>query len=242
MAISLLQTTSKNAAAVGSSTLAFPGNVTAGSMLVAYILKNSAGISLTASDNRNGNYSGGSQDISQNVSSTSLAICTFPNAAAGATTVTFSASGGTGSLQCVIEEWAGLATTTPLDKTQANTFIAGTSVSSNATAATSQAIELVLGAVGMDNGQTVTQGAGFTLGTNVNATRTGIENLITSVAGPQTATFTLGASDSGVVLVATYKASGAGGPILMGQACLNWIIMIGLSVFSGVLSGAVQWF
>ncbi len=201
MAIALVQTASKTAGSVNTSTLAFPGNVTAGSLLVAYVYKGDVASVLGASDGPNGAYH---NDVSLGFSGSSGGIFTVANAAGGATTVTFTGT-GIGSLQCVLEEWSGVATSTPLDKTQSATFSTSSAPTSGATATTSQANELVLGLVAMDTGQAVTPGTGYTLGTNANAFHEMQEYRIVSSSNMQTANFTLGAADSGVALVATYK-------------------------------------
>jgi hypothetical protein len=211
---SLLQTASKNAGAVGSSTLAFPSNVTSGSLLVVYITINAATGTLSASDNVNGNYN---VDVTAQGQNNTGAICTFPGAAGGATTVTFSQSGAAGGLTCVIEEWSGIVPSTALDQIASVAYTSTSTPSSGSTPTTTQAYELLLGAVVMNIAQTVTPGTGWSLGRIQG--RIAVENQVVIATGAYAATFTLGASATGDCLISTYKCAGLP-PILMGGMSL----------------------
>ena len=211
MAIALLQSTHSNAGAVTTATLAFPSNVTAWSMLVCHIWNAGTGATLSASDNVNGSYH--LDNVLFNTPAGVIGgICTFPNAAAGATTVTFNASGGTGQLRCVIEEYSGIAISSPLDQIQSATFNATTTPSSGNTPTTTQANELLIGATFGANTHTDTAGSGYTLDPNGNNGRPSCEYQVVSVTGAYAAVFNIGSTDGGVTLIATYKALPSGPP------------------------------
>jgi len=116
-------------------------------------------------------------------------------------------------------EFAGLSATSPLDATQvAANLLPDTSPSSGLTAATTQANELVLGAIGVQGlpTQTFTPGAGFTglpragtgdlLGNNITINP---EYKIVSATGQYQADATLGTLAQWAAAVATYRADAA---------------------------------
>lgn len=210
MAITLLQSATKNAGGASSSTLAFGSNVTAASLLLSHVWHGVDNDTLTSSDNLNGSYH---LDIGDHSAGGALtaAILSVANAIAGATTVTFG-GGGTSQLRVVTEEYSGIAPVSPLDQVQTSGQITnGTNFSSGATSATTQADELVVGNISVANSLASTAGAGFTLDTNSNSSRPSTEWKEVLAAGAQTATFT-NTIATGVCLVATYKAAAGGGP------------------------------
>jgi hypothetical protein len=225
MAIALLQSRNANPGGVSSSTLAFSSNTTAGSLLVAHIWIGNGASTMTASDNVNGAYN---QDIIQQSpthGAVSSGIFTFPNCAGGAATVTYTATGG-GQLRVIIEEYSGIASTTPLDQT-------GNSINLNnntnwtvtLTGATTQANELVIAHTAASNSGTFTANQIGGLAANQdsvadNSGRPSVEYLAMSSTGTFTASWTNSANLGGLC-IASYKASGApAGVILMGGICL----------------------
>src|SRR5690242_18956388 len=90
MAITLLQSAFKGAGAVTSSTLAFPSAVTGGSLLVAHIhAASGTTLTIAVSISVNGTYTSAIQ-AALSTANITAGIFFFPNAQAGATTVTFS--------------------------------------------------------------------------------------------------------------------------------------------------------
>src|ERR1700730_8975072 len=143
-----------------TTNLAFPSAVTAGSLLVCKIFCEDAAATGTssASDSRNGSYN---QDVTNGGTANFVtSINSFPNAAAGATTVTINSSLAT-HIDAVIEEWSGVFTTSPFD-VGSNNHGSSTSPSSGATGAIAQPSSLVLGWVGATNFPTITEGSGYT--------------------------------------------------------------------------------
>lgn len=132
-----------------------------------------------------------------------------------APTVTATVTGAAVGSGMVVAEYSGLLTTDPLDK---SSYVGGTTVNitSNATAATTQNDELVIGIGGSDWGNnTYTVGAGYgnlkTMG-NVDLDFS-MQDKIIAATGAQTSTMTLGNASDQAGGVATFKAAAAGGVI-----------------------------
>ena len=88
------------------------------------------------------------QDFFVNVLNPNIETWSDPGAASGHTTVTVNLAGND-DLSVDVYEFSGLLTPTPLDKTSGNQlFSTGPTWTSNATAATSQAAEVLIGMVG----------------------------------------------------------------------------------------------
>src|SRR6185437_7059091 len=101
----LIQSAFKAAGAVSSSTLAFPSNITAGSLIVVHIWSGVANTNTSSSsDSKNGAHTQ-SAALANAAGSFICSTNFFPNAAAGATTVTFSAT-ASGQLRCLIQEFS----------------------------------------------------------------------------------------------------------------------------------------
>lgn len=129
-------------------------------------------------------------------------------------TLTIAYNDGVGSaISCVLQEFSGVATSSPLDKTIS---AQGTSAapSSGATATTTQADELVIGLVGWAGAtSTASLGSGYTNLAQVALAdaSTAMESKIVAATGAQTAAMTLGASRDWAAICATFKAAAGGG-------------------------------
>ncbi len=117
------------------------------------------------------------------------------------------------AISCVVQEFSGIATSSPLDKTA---IADGTSTAPNsgASAATTQADELVVGVAGWFGATTTASlGSGYSNLAQVakaNAS-TAMESKVVAATGAQTAAFTLAASRDWACAVATFKAASGGG-------------------------------
>lgn len=190
--------------------LAYDSNVTAGSLLVAFVYANH-GISGVA-DSR-------SQTWSSAVNVTdgatySLATYYFHNTTAGANTVTVTFAGAVTYASLQIAEYSGVATSSPLDKTASNSQTApgtGTDAITSGSVTTTTDGQLILGwttALTVGAG-TVSAGTGFTGRINVFGD-TLFEDRVQSSAGSVSATFTgTNATSDYITLVSTYKAATA---------------------------------
>jgi hypothetical protein len=127
--------------------------VTPGSLLVGYG-GTTASRTLGMSDNVNGSYNA---DITTSGGTGSAGIFSFPNTAAGTPTVTFTITGGISEMDLIIEEWSGVQTVTPLDKTATSSGATVNTGTGGTTATLSQANELCLSFMHL----TGNAGAGF---------------------------------------------------------------------------------
>lgn len=218
MAISELQSTSKNGGAVSSTSLAFATAVTSGSLLVAYITQSNGTLAtFTVSDNVNGTW--GTQDVGDIFLAHSVqgAIFTFPNSGAGSITVSWTST-ITAQMRLIIAEWAGILATSPLDQTTAN-HGGSTAVDSGTTVSTTQASELALGLYCSNSGSPTFTPSSASWNLDLNfASKLQAFSQILTVQGAQNLSGTLSAADSWVCLVSTYKSATAGpAPLVEGM-------------------------
>jgi hypothetical protein len=214
VSISFLQSTSKNAGAVTSTTLAFGSNVTSGSALISGQRWSDNTITCTVSDNVNaGNYA---NDQTTQFASGAMTcqISSKLNAGAGATTVTFTMSGSVNT-QVAIDEVSGIVTSSALDQ---HTGATGNSTApaSGATGTTTQASEFVYGVLGAGAGYSGTITADTAGGwTDDQAAPVGssarlhTEYRIASSTGTFNADGTMSVAANWTAVVATYKGSSA---------------------------------
>lgn len=208
------------ATAVTSQAFTLSTPATAGNFLVVAIRVSAIGRTVTVTN-----------DVAQtatralvNSNSGELNIFYFENVGA-ATTVTVATSGAATSYRVTIHEYSGIATSGALDQIASATNN-DASPNSGATAATTQADELVFGAAENGAGRTYTLGAGYSdLAQSPNTAFNaliGAEGKVVAATGAQTATFTINAATTWTCGVATFKGAvaatggGPGGPTLMG--------------------------
>src|SRR6185312_11692615 len=204
----LLQSAFKAAGAVTSSTLAFPSNVSANSLLVGYILVSTTTgpPTLAVSDNLNGSYT----SAVQGTESTTVdgGIFYLPNAAAGATTVTFSQTSGSAQLRILIQEWSNIVLTSPLDQTVSHQNGLGLNFLTGTTPSTTQNNELIL-ACAFESGNTVPTSvpSGFTADANAQ-NKIYPSYQVGAAVGTYGGTYTMPTNEQGLGVVATFFASG----------------------------------
>lgn len=161
---------------------------------------------ITVTDNKGNTWS---RVISNSLPSTfDLEIWVAINIIGGAThTVTATDNGGGVDSLIIVEEWSGAALTGASDKSAGATGVASTALNSSASATTTQADEIVIGAGVASGNVTMTAGAGYTNLTKVNTTFSTLafESKVVSSTGAQTATMTSGTAGSWVCQVATFK-------------------------------------
>lgn len=147
--MALVQTKSGNGGGyVNTFNLAFDSNVTGGNFLVLAVTLGANDTLASITDGLGNTWT--HAVTASNADDRQTLIYYVVNAVAGATTVTFTANGGQFPDWAVImREESGVATTTPLDKTAGQSTGDGvTSHASGNTATTTQATELLVGAVG----------------------------------------------------------------------------------------------
>lgn len=208
MAATFVQKTdTSNSSPANSINVSYASNVTAGSLLVA--LFGWADTSLTASfaDGRNGSWSAAASSKSSNAGfGYNTEVFYFPNAAAGATTVTATLSGTAGYMWLVVLEFGSAATSSPLDAS--NSATGGSSaVSGSLTTVTDNALIVACSLV---SAITPTAGSGFTLASNLDGNG-GEYKLDAGAHGSNTVAFGGGNDPNWTLSMAAFKPSTGGG-------------------------------
>lgn len=186
---------------------------TAGNMLVAIAEADtvaSNGITIT------GNNSASFARVISTVTSGNfdLEVWVAYNIAGGAgQTVTAADNGGGVDSLIMVEEWSGAALTSALDQSTGQSLTGLSSYTSGNTAATSQANELIVGALAVTAGTVLTAGAGFT---NLNTVTTAFSQLafetkVVAATGVQAATATSVATSACSISCSTFKEAAAVG-------------------------------
>jgi hypothetical protein len=183
----------------------------AGSLLVVTAAREAGALTVTDS---------ASQSYSTATSQTSIVTQSYifyvANSAAGVTSVTVNTSpSSTDRMIIIVTEYASVSISSPLDKVSTNTNTAVTSWTSNATATTTQAIELLIGSAvaTLHNNNTFVAGTGWTSINSIQGTGGGNtmaafqeEQYVTST-GTYAATGTNNVSDTILAAIATFKLS-----------------------------------
>jgi len=218
-AAALVQTKSQNGGGyVNSYTVTMTSNTTTGNTLLACITAGSADVPDTITDSRSNTWT----LIQDKTEERKTWMYMAYNISGGSTVINIGwADGVFADSITQVREYSGLVTTNPLDVYTSSNTAGGyvQSHSSGATAATTQAGELVIGCVGSggDQGVTVgyTAGSGYSNGLEQKGfdryTWQAIEDKLITSTGAQTATFTSTEFLRSQTLVATFKESGGGG-------------------------------
>jgi hypothetical protein len=165
---------------------------------------------LTIADSASQSYSTATT-IAGNVTQTSK-IFYFPNTAAGVTTVTISSTSST-DLNMIVTEYSGVLISSPLDQTSTHAQTSATSWTSNATATTAQASELLIGSCmgTLHNNTAFTAGTGWNSIATVLNVRGGanlelfMEDQYSTAISTYAATGTTSQSDDEYAAIATFK-------------------------------------
>jgi hypothetical protein len=195
---------------VGSVSVGFPTNNTAGNLIIAFVRMSSSTQTVSVTDTAGNTYT---DAVSQVQSSDGHQIYIFyaKNIARGANTVKATFSSTNKRPWLAIYEYSGLSTTSPLDKTAAAQGSSSTP-STGATAMTQAASELAFVGAGFNTPSftgTVTAGTGYTLGQqDTNTSRAATETSVVSSTGSYTGTFTLGGTANWSAVLATFAAAG----------------------------------
>jgi hypothetical protein len=206
--IACVQSNSKDIVAQ-SGTIAFPSNNTQGNLIVVIARAEGADTS-TPSDSLGNSYVSDPSIVNVVPAGgrNRLSIYYAQNIAAGANTVTLSASGAN-TIRVAIFEYSGLATSNALDQAAAATGTSSTPASPSV--ATTSSPELVIGALQMNTHLSITQGTGYTLERCVDSCTDGslgTEDRILSASSSIAATWTAGSSVTWSSIVATFLSSG----------------------------------
>lgn len=206
-------------ASVTSVSVAFPSNVTAGDLLIAYCYVYAVSPTLSVTDTLGNTY--GISTVANGAIGSTLAIAHCISGSSGANTVQLSNGGVTGTgIGLVIEEYSGVS---GLDTT--NSVSDQTSATPSVSLTTTTDHDLVVCVAIEQASATVTPGLGFTLGVQTTAKWWEVTeyDLDAGTAGSFTGSFGLSGSARASMMIKSFTASSGGGPLptaLMGQACL----------------------
>jgi hypothetical protein len=191
----------------------FASNVTAGNLLIALVDTDSTGAV-------SGVAGGGTWALAQaqvwNFTQHSTEIWYCANATGGATTVTATVTVN-GDNTLIIAEYSGVITASPLDKAasaQSGDGVNSSPADSGNTAATTQASELLIGAVACFSSSSQTATNGFTQETSSTNTTAGLlltlNDKTVAATGAQKVTATISATNQWAALIGTFKLTAAG--------------------------------
>lgn len=208
--VNLVQQASVQGSGVSSVAVSFPGNNTAGNLIIAAVRASTTGQTVTVSDSLGNKYTDAVQQA-QAADGSQIHILYAPNIVAGTNTVTATLSGTNNHPWIAVFEYSGLSTTSPLDRT-ASAQGASSSPSSGSTAQTRGANELVFGVLGLPSSSSasVTAGSGFAIeqqDTQAGGSRAATEDQIVSSEGTFAANFTVSASLNWSAAVATFSTT-----------------------------------
>lgn len=205
MAIALVQTASGNTSSATSVAAVWSNNTVTGNLIIVTVITSNIAVSSIA-DSQTNTYT----KIDETTGSASLTNSVwYAKNITGGTLPTITATlAGSTQAAIIVREYSGADTTAPFDKKAVATGVAGT-VDSTSTATTTQANELVIGAIASSAGTPVA-GSGYgNMTTKVALTIiAGMEDKLVSATGTYNATFT-GPSSIWVATVATFKEAAA---------------------------------
>lgn len=205
-AINLVQDTlwDSNGASTTTGSVAFNSANTAGNLIVVCIRAGAGNETFTITDTLGNTYQQ-AFTITEPIDDDSMAIYYAQNIAGGANTVTVSDTSAF-TLRFSILEYSGVSATNALD---IETAAVGASASPNSgTATTSANGDLIVGAVGTAGSDNFTAGTGYTIEEYVPfqaSPRLIVEDMRQAVAGPTSASVTIGASDDWSAGFAAFK-------------------------------------
>jgi hypothetical protein len=219
MAYSIVQTkTGDSGGYVTSTNLSFDSSTTTGNTILVAVAYNSDQLGTPdVTDNKGNTYTklaggAGAGDTSGEL------WCAYNVTGGASHQITIELSANWHDVAIVMREYSGLTTANPFDVKAEGTTASGTSHTSDTTASTSQANELVVGVIAINANSTYTAGGGYG-----NLSYQDGSDLYESVAmedkrvtatGTQQATITSSATASGYFIVATFKEAATGTPLI----------------------------
>lgn len=211
MAIALTQETQFWDGSTSTTTAkAYASNVTAGGFLWCYVAWKSSTATCTVSDSRNGAWTavGSAQTGSGSLAGWRCQMFYFPNAAAGATTVTATISASVTTRGLAISEFSGVATSSPLDQSAyGNSNSNGVTTP---TVTTLNADDLLVAGVLASTTVTGVAGSYTYMATDLEFSGNGTEYKVVSATGTYGPNFTEGTTNDNLVGIAAFKAAATG--------------------------------
>lgn len=221
-AVARVQVFSGTNTAFASTVTTSSVTVTAGNLIICTAEADVA-TSITMADSKGNAWS---RIQTQNLPATFVLETWYAKATIGGSgyTVTATDNGGGVDSLIICEEWSGQDPTAPLDRFTGLTDTSiTTNLTSGATAATTQANEIVIGTAVNSGSVTCTLGATYSNLTKVNSPFSTLcyESKIVSATGAQTATFTVSVAGSWITQVQTFKEAAAPPPPTSDQGHAN---------------------
>ena len=198
----------------GGTSCAVTLSVTSGNALLFAITSNSAGTTQGVSDSSSNTYTNIYANDSQGGVITSIWLGQMGSTNASLV-VTETNSSGANNEMCTASQYSGMATAaSAVDKKASGAYSAVTTLPAGTTAATTQAVEMIIGVFACtgSNGGTFTAGSGYTLRDNQGyVSSLAVEEKAVSSTGTQQATLTSSASSTGGGYTITFVPPGAAG-------------------------------
>jgi hypothetical protein len=204
-----------SSASASSTSLAFTSNNTAGNTIVVAASWQATGLTPTCSDSQGNAYSTIVTKADATNDSQS-GICYATNIKAGANTVTVTYGASETYRSLAIQEYSGIATTSPVDTSISNTATGTTSTNgyTSTTSVTGTSGDLIFGFFTDETGNsaTATAGTGFTVRTNNTALTSPVttEDMVQTSAGSIAATQTENAADEYVGMMMAFRPASTG--------------------------------
>lgn len=218
-ASSFTQTLADGTECLGASTClsGFGSGNTAGGTIVVIVRVSATGRTVTVADSKGNTYTGAGGDVSATGTGTgTLYIFHASNVAAGANSVTVTASGAATNFRQNIIEYGGLATSSSLDASNSNTALASTSVTTGAATCAAGDVVVVGASIAAD-GSPFTIGAPWNSRGNTSNAGFGVvglaiaEDQINVAGGSYNGAITLNSAQNWAAAIACFKVPVSGG-------------------------------
>jgi RHS repeat-associated protein len=229
-------TSTANVATFGSS-------VTTGDLIVVGVTDNGTSVPTNAITDNKGNTYTRAVQVENTSTDDYAAIFYAKNVTGGSSFAVTMTSTVAGSL--AVQEYSGVATSTPLDQIATSTGASGNPTSGNVTTAIDHELYFGLAWNG-NNGATWTAGTGYTLRENItnnaSAERLATEDKVVTTATTTAATFTTSSTEAFAAAIATFKpATTAGGGSATGTlAAASYQVPTSTGTFSDAYTGSAS--
>jgi thermitase len=204
--IALVQSNAAEGTGIGSLSVTFPANNTAGNVIIAFVRMSTTSQTVTVTDSAGNAYTDAVAQA-QTTDGHQVHVFYAKNIVGAANTVSATFSATNNHPWVAIYEYSGLSATSPLDQT-AHAQGSSSTPNSGATATTARANELVFAAMGLPVSYpgTATAGSGYTLQRQDTGTsRAANETAAVTSTGSYATTFTLSSRTNWSAVVATFS-------------------------------------
>jgi hypothetical protein len=210
-AMTFVQNAQNQTAATTTVVGTFGTAVTNNSLIVVCGRMNNTGSSLTASSNGSPTltFVDGTEVTHSGVTMRARCFYALGNTG-GATAITLTKGAGNATMDIVMEEWTGNATTTPLDQQGSGETTAASAHDISGTVTTTQCNELLISYAASTNAESFVAGAGFTVQTGSRSANSAMEGRQVTSTGSYGGAWTSSSTETALILLSTYKDATAG--------------------------------